>query len=90
MDFRNGVKMRKDLTKPGPSGMSRNTAFALPEKWGGRDYLLPTDIEVIREIKAAMGGDALLEFVPEDFSIRAQAAHLYQSDLTSINYFPLF
>ena len=43
-----------------------NEAFALPEKWGGRNCLIPVDVEVIRDIKAAMGGDSLLSFVSAD------------------------
>ena len=75
MDFRNGARMRKDNDKIGPSGMSRNEAFSLPEQWGGRNCLLPVDVDVIREIKAKMGGDALLEFTSVEFSARAQAAY---------------
>ncbi|KAG9316859.1 hypothetical protein JVU11DRAFT_2931 [Chiua virens] len=73
MDFHNGTRMRKDNDKIGPSGMSRNDAFSLPEQWGGRNCLLPIDMNVIREIKAEMGGDALLEFTSVEFSARAQA-----------------
>lgn len=77
MDFRNGTKMRKDKNKAGPSGMSRNDAFALPERWGGRDCLIPVDVAVIREIKAAMGGDDILSFVTAEFHERAE--HAYDS-----------
>ena len=70
--FRNGVRIRHDKNKPGPSGMSRNTAFALPERWGGRNCLLPVDINVIREIKAAMGGDSLISFSTPEYAARAQ------------------
>jgi len=35
MDMRNGAHMRKNKDKAGPSSMSRNTAFSLPETWGG-------------------------------------------------------
>lgn len=75
MAFRNGARMRKNKNKPGPSGMSRNEAFSLPEKWGGRNCLLPVDVEVVREIKEAMGGDALLDFVVPEFAARAQRAY---------------
>ncbi|KAH9921377.1 hypothetical protein B0H21DRAFT_701632 [Amylocystis lapponica] len=74
MDFRNGARMRKDNAKPGPSAMSRNEAFSLPEQWGGRNCLLAVDVAVIREIKDVMGGDNILEFVSAEFSARAQAA----------------
>lgn len=74
MQFRNAVRMRKDKQKPGPSGMSRNEAFSIPENWGGRNCLLPVDIDVIREIKAAMGGDALLDFVAPEFAAQCEEA----------------
>lgn len=75
MDLRNGTRMRKDKHKPGPSGMSRNEAFSMPEQWGGRNCLLPVDVNVIREIKEAMGGDSLLEFTTPEFSAEVQAAY---------------
>ena len=75
MDFRNGARMRKDNEKAGPSGMSRNEAFSLPENWGGRNCLLEVDVEIIRELKKAMGGDEILEFVSAEFLQRAQAAY---------------
>lgn len=76
MNFRNIAKMRKDKTKPGPSGMSRNEAFSLPGSWGGRNCLLPLDdLLVIREIKDSMGGDGILEFVSEDFAERCEQVY---------------
>lgn len=44
---RNSFKSRKDNNKAGPSGMSRNTAFSMPEEWGGKNCLLPVDVAVI-------------------------------------------
>ena len=75
MKERNSYKARKDKGKAGPSGMSRNTAFSLQETWGGKNCLLPVDIEVIQHIKKEMGGDELLEFVSREFSKRAEAAY---------------
>ena len=75
MQFRNGAKMRKDAKKAGPSGVSRNEAFSLFEEWGGRNCILPVDLDVIREIKEAMGGDSLLEFTTSTFSKQAQVAY---------------
>lgn len=78
VEFRNGTRVRKQRDKSGPSGMSRNTAFSLPEKWGGRDCLLPLrpdQLQIVREIKAAMGGDELLEFNTVSFRQRAVAAY---------------
>lgn len=92
MEFRNGVPMRKDNQKPGPSGMSRNEAFSLPEQWGGRNCLLPVDVGAIREIKEAMGRDALLDFTTPEFSARAQDAYysLYIVQLTLENVWHVF
>lgn len=75
MAVRNAMRMRKDNNKPGPSGMSRNTAYALPEKWGGRACLMPVDVDVIRGIKESMGGDALLAFTSAVFDQRAQIVY---------------
>ncbi|KAI0697862.1 hypothetical protein BC835DRAFT_1269742 [Cytidiella melzeri] len=77
MEFRNTLPIRKQKNKPGPSGMSRNDAFTLPDKWGGRNCLLPVDMHIIRDIKEAMGGDDILEFVSRDF--RKCAEHVYAS-----------
>jgi len=55
--------------------MSRNQAYSLYESWGGRDCLLPvTDMELIHELKEAVGGAELLEFSSPDLSMRAQDA----------------
>jgi hypothetical protein len=72
--------------------MSRNEAFSLPESWGGRNCLLSIDVEVIREIKAAMGGDAILEFTSSEFSERARATYdsLAISELTFQNVWVVF
>lgn len=85
--------MRKDKNKPGPSGMSRDTAFSLPASWGGKDCLLPIeDMGVVRELKEAMGGDELLQFVSAEFSDRAQAAYdtLNIENLTGTNIWHVF
>lgn len=92
MEFRNGARMRKDNNKPGPSGMSRNEAFSMPEQWGGRNCLLPVDVEVVREIKEAMGGDALLDFVIPEYAAQVQTAYdsLGISELTLENIWHVF
>lgn len=73
--YANGVPTRKDKDKPGPSGISRNEAYSLYESWGGRDCLLPvTNMELIHELKEALGGTELLEFSDPDLSARAQDA----------------
>jgi hypothetical protein len=75
MDFQNGTQMRKDNDKPGPSGMSRNEVFSLPESWGGWNCLLEVDMAVVQGLKEAMGGDEILKFVSPDFAQHAQAAY---------------
>lgn len=92
MEFRNALPMRKQKNKAGPSGMSRNEAFALPEKWGGRNCLLPVDVNVIREIKVAMGGDAILEFTSREFRGKAQQVYdsLQITELTFSNVWDVF
>ncbi|TFY75926.1 hypothetical protein EWM64_g8088 [Hericium alpestre] len=75
VDMRNSQRMRKDRTKFGPSGMSRNEAFSLPQDWGGRNCLLPIDVNIIRDLKQELGGDQLLDFTSAEFSARAQVAY---------------
>ena len=73
--YANRVPTQKDKDKPGPSGISRNEAYSLYESWGGRDCLLPvTNMELIHELKEALGGTELLEFSDPDLSARAQDA----------------
>lgn len=68
--------MRKDTKKAGPSGCSRNDAFSLYHKYSLSDCLLPIDdMDLIRELKTHMGGDAILEFVSGEFSERADSAY---------------
>ena len=74
----NGKCVRKDKTKAGPSGMSWNVAFSLPHLWGGRDCLLPLSpeqLKIVEELKEAMGGEKLLEFVSEEFLERARQVY---------------
>ena len=76
--------MRKDATKAGPSGMSRNNAFGLYESWGGRNCLLPiANCEPIKDMMDILGGSSLLDFVPPDYAQRAEAA-LEQLGITEI------
>ena len=72
---RNSFKSRKDNDKPGPSGMSRNHAFSMPEQWNGKNCLLPVDVAIIQEIKKEMGGDEILEFVSQEFSECAETTY---------------
>jgi hypothetical protein len=92
MDFHNGARMHKDDAKVGPSGMSCNEAFSLPESWGGQNCLLPIDIVIIRELKEAMGGSVLLQFTSTEFSQLAQALYdtLNMAELTFENVWSVF
>jgi hypothetical protein len=92
MEFRNRVRMQTDKQKPGPLGMSRNEAFSMPERWGGRNCLLPIDVNLIREIKDAMCGDSLLEFTTPEFSAQCKVAYnsLDISKLTTENVWHVF
>lgn len=93
MKFRNGVRMRKDKSKPGPSGMSRNEAFSNYEKWGGDNFLMKIpDMSVVHELKAALGGDELLMFTSVEFDTRARAVFdtLHLSKLTMENAWNVF
>ncbi|KIM46705.1 hypothetical protein M413DRAFT_440291 [Hebeloma cylindrosporum] len=93
VEFRNGVRMRRDNNKAGPSGCSRNTAFTLHENYGLVDCLLPIpDMSVIHELKEAMGGDKLLDFVEPCFAVRCDAAYesLAISELTFENVWEVF
>ena len=84
--------MRKNETKPGPSGMSRNQAFSLPGDWNRRNCLLKIeDISLIKTLKEGLGGDDLVSFSPA-FSVRAEEAYnsLNISDLTFENVWNVF
>jgi hypothetical protein len=84
--------MCTDRPKMGPSGMSHNEAFSLSESWGGQNCLLPVDVDVICEIEAEMGGDALLNFVSDEFAAQCQAVYdgLHISELTLANIWQVF
>lgn len=75
MESRNAYRSRKDNKKAGPSGMSHNIAFSLPHTWGGKNCILPIDQDVVRQIKAEMGGDDILAFVDCDFADQAETAY---------------
>jgi hypothetical protein len=75
MDFRNGVRIRRQEEKPGPSGMSRNEAFGNPASWEGIDCLQQVDVEAIRALKEELGGSELLDFVTPDYAAEAEAVY---------------
>jgi len=72
--------------------MSRNQAYSLLEKWGGRDFLMPIDIEMVQEIKQTMGGDSILEFNLAEFSEKAQEAYntLGLNELSFLNVWEVY
>lgn len=90
--MRNGAPMRKNTSKAGPSGISRNTAYSLPGEWGGRECLLKVDVSIVRKIMEELGGDELLEFTPPEFRERAEAVFrdLGISKLTMENAWDVF
>ncbi|KAG6862583.1 hypothetical protein C0991_011478, partial [Blastosporella zonata] len=55
--------------------MSRNVAYSLPHLWGGKDYLLPVDVGLVQQLKEAMGGEAILNFVSEEFAAVCEKAY---------------
>ena len=95
MAKRNGQKMRKDNAKAGPSNCSQNDAFTMPESQGLDNMLLPLDdnqLKIVSEIKCAMGGDALLNFVSPEYSIQFEVAYdsLGVAELTMHNAWHIF
>jgi hypothetical protein len=95
MAKQNGQKMRKDNAKAGPSSCSRNDAFIMPESQALDNKLLPLNddqLEIVSEIKRAMGGDALLDFVSPEYSIQFEAAYdsLGVAELTMQNAWHIF
>ena len=48
----------------------------MPHKFGLKNDLLPIDIGVVHDIKKAMGGDELLQFVPQVLSEHFEAAYV--------------
>lgn len=92
MEECNSYKSHKDPNKPGPSGMSQNTAFSLPHKWGGQILLLPIDTSMVKEIKEYMGGDQILDFVTPEYSAQIQLVYdrLGVQDLNFDNVWEVF
>ena len=80
MDSRNAYRSRRDRSKPGPSGMSRNEAYSLPHKWGGRQCLLDVDLDTVREIKDFISnGEDLFRFPLVTAEFERQAEEVYQT-----------
>jgi hypothetical protein len=95
MEARNAFRSRLDRSKPGPSGMSRNEAYSLPHKWGGRQFLLDLDMDVVREIKEFMSnGEDVFRFPLVTMEFEKRAEDIYQTlgiqDLTLSNVWHIF
>jgi hypothetical protein len=88
----NSYKPCKVKEKSGPNGISHDVAFSLPHLWSGQNLLLPVDIAVIQEIKEAMGGDSLLDFVTLEYSSHMQTIYnsLGMQSLTFQNVWEVF
>jgi len=95
MESRNAFKSRLDRSKPGPSGMSRNEAYSLPHKWGGRQCLLEVDLDVVREMKDFFSnGEDLFRFPLVTSEFEKQAEEVYEAlniqDLSLSNVWNIF
>ncbi|KAF8324691.1 uncharacterized protein EI90DRAFT_3281949 [Cantharellus anzutake] len=71
----NAARVRKVQGKKLPSGTSAYDVFTFPDKYGLENCLIPVDVNIVHEMKSAMGGDSLLEFVSLEFSQKAIAAY---------------
>ena len=95
VEFRNGTPVRRQKDKAGPSGISRNEAFSLPAAWGGQNCLLPLrpdQLDIVRQIKEAMGGEELLAFNRRSYREKAQKIYdsLHIRQLTFANAWDVF
>jgi hypothetical protein len=68
----NNHKIRFDKNKKLPSGVSPNVAYALPEKYQGRNCLQAVDRDIVRKLMEDIGGEALIQFVSPEYAARAQ------------------
>ncbi|CAK5281247.1 unnamed protein product [Mycena citricolor] len=92
VELRNSTRIRKQKNKNGPSGISRDMAYTLYEKWGGKECKLPVNVEYVRLLKERLGGEALLAFTSEEFTLRAQDTYtqLGLEDVTKENAWIVF
>jgi hypothetical protein len=88
----NNHVVRHNKDKKLPSGVSPNVAFALHEEYGGTWCLQPVDREVIRGLKAALGGEDTIRFVSIEYATRAQSVYdsLGVASLTLQNVWEIF
>ncbi|CAK5279044.1 unnamed protein product [Mycena citricolor] len=72
--LRNGIKVRYQKDKLGPSGMSRIDAYMMPETWKAVKCLQAVNLDVIAQVKAALNAEEQLAFATTEFADRAQYA----------------
>lgn len=91
-DWLNNHPVCFDAAKKLPSGVSPNIAITSALEYGGTNCLIPVDIAVICQLKAALGGEELLGFVSVEFAQRAEAAFetLGIQTITSDNIWQIF
>jgi hypothetical protein len=91
----NNRRVRKQPDKVLPSGVSPNTAYLFPEKFGGVQCLQSVDVSLVDEILLEMhkGQEAAEDWgVPQDFAARAQSAfeRLHSPEVTLTNVWIIF
>lgn len=75
MEHTNNHKVRNNSIKMNPSGVSPNVCYALPQKYGGENCLQTVDVQMIQDLMKDIGGEELVQFVPPDYAVRAQAVY---------------
>jgi hypothetical protein len=74
------------------SGVSPNIAYALHEDYGSVKCLQMVDLNVVRALKEALGGEGLVQFVSEEFAAHCKDVFhsLHVSELTLQNVWSVF
>lgn len=67
----NSYRGRKVHGKILPSGASPKEVYMLPGRFNLIHCLRPVDPEVVRDAREAIGGQELLEFVPQEYAAHA-------------------
>ena len=92
----NSRRSRKQRDKLLPSGVSANTAYVFPERFGGHDCLQPVDVSTVEQIL-----DDMVEVkehiatwgVPPEFALRCEHAKIcagIREEITISNVWPTF
>ena len=71
----NNHKVRSDINKMNPSGVSPNVCYALCQKYGGENCLQPIDIALVRGLMEDIGGEDLVHFVSLEYATRVQGVY---------------